>query len=87
MPTTAFSVQLILRPSVPDNVTNFRVFDDDEQIINFLASKDVFKDVAIDDQEHDDQIQKIGTQENQVSKPKENCMPKFVVKLENMFDF
>ena len=37
MPTTAFSVQLLFRPSVPDNVTNFRVFDDEENIINFLA--------------------------------------------------
>jgi len=56
MPTNAFSVQLLFRPSVPDSITNFRVFDDDEQIINFLASKDVFKDVAIDDQEHDERL-------------------------------
>jgi len=56
MPTNAFYVQLLFRPSIPDNITNFRVFDDDEQIINFLASKDVFKDAAIDDQEHDERL-------------------------------
>lgn len=49
MPTTTFSVQLLFRPSMLDNVTNFIVFDDDEQIINFLALKDAFKDVEIDD--------------------------------------
>ena len=32
----AFSVELLFRPSVPDNITNWRVFDDDQQIINFL---------------------------------------------------
>jgi len=26
----AFSVELIFRPSIPDNVTNWRVFDDDQ---------------------------------------------------------
>jgi len=85
--TTSFSVQLLFIPSVPDNITNFRVFDDDEQIINFLASKYVFKDAAIDDEEHDDQIRNVGTQEIQVDKPKKNYMPKSVVKLENLFDF
>ena len=32
----AFSVELLFRPSVPDNITNWRVFDDDQQIISFL---------------------------------------------------
>jgi ribonuclease HI len=35
----AFSVELLFRPSVPDNITNWRVFDDDQQIINFLHMK------------------------------------------------
>ena len=38
-----FSVELIYRPSVPDNITNWRVFEDDEQIINFLHSEETFK--------------------------------------------
>lgn len=57
MPISTFSVQLLFRPSVPDNITNFRVFDDDEQIMNFLASKDVFEDAVIDEQEHKQQLQ------------------------------
>ena len=33
------SIELIFRPSVLDNVTNTRVFDDDEQIINFFTNE------------------------------------------------
>jgi hypothetical protein len=39
-----FSVEFLYRPSVPDNITNWRVFEDDQQIINFLTMKDTFKD-------------------------------------------
>ncbi len=88
--TTAFSVQLLFRPSVPDNVTNFWVFDDDDQIINFISLKDVFKDLAIDDGEHERQILEScmhNVTENTENEPKENCMPWSVVKLENLFDF
>ena len=37
------SVELIYRSSIPDNITNWRVFEDDEQIINFLHAEDKFK--------------------------------------------
>lgn len=87
MPVSAFSVQLLFRPSVPDNITNFRVFDNDEQIVDFLASKDVFKDAAIDDHEHDTRLQEAGTSENPKKTSKTNYMPRSVVKLENLFDF
>ena len=33
-----FSVELIFRPSIPDNVTNWRVFNHDEDILNFVTS-------------------------------------------------
>ena len=45
-----FSVELIYRSLIPDNFTNWRVFEDDEQIINFLHSKDTFKGLVIDDE-------------------------------------
>jgi hypothetical protein len=35
-----FSVELIFRPSIPDNVTNWRVFNDDEDIINFSLQRE-----------------------------------------------
>ena len=40
-------------PSIPDNVTNWKVFYDDQQILGFLTTHDTFKDVAIDEVEHD----------------------------------
>jgi hypothetical protein len=42
MPDT-FSVELLYKPSIPDNITNWRVFEDDQQIINFLHMKDTFR--------------------------------------------
>jgi hypothetical protein len=38
----SFSVELLFRPSVPDNITNWRVFDDDQQIISFLHMEETF---------------------------------------------
>jgi hypothetical protein len=37
-----FSIELLFRPSVPDNITNWRVFDDDQQIISFLHMEEAF---------------------------------------------
>ena len=46
------SIELLFRPSVPDNITNLRVFDDDQQILKFLMNDDIFKGAIIDDEEH-----------------------------------
>ena len=32
-----FSIELLFRPSIPDNITNWWVFNDDSQIISFLT--------------------------------------------------
>ena len=45
-------VELLFRPSVPDMITNLRVFDDDQQIIECLTNDEVFKGSIIDDEEH-----------------------------------
>ena len=45
-----FSVELIYRPSIPNNITNWRVYEDNEQIIKFLHSKDIFKGSVIDNE-------------------------------------
>ena len=52
-----FFVELIYRPSIPDNITNGRVFKDDDQIINFLHSEDTFKGSVIDDEQHESLLQ------------------------------
>ena len=59
MPTNnKCSIELVFRPSVLDNVKNLRVFDGDEQIIDFLTNDETFKDSMIDDEEHQENIQK-----------------------------
>jgi ribonuclease HI len=52
----AFSVELLFRPSIPDNITNCRVFDDDQQIINFLHMEETFQGAVIDEQMHDENL-------------------------------
>ena len=51
-----------------------RVFDDDQQIIDFLTNDETFKDSMIDDEEHQPNIQS------------GNFIPKGVRTLEGMFD-
>ena len=52
----AFSVELLFRPSVPNNITNWRVFDDDQQIINFLHMEETFQGAVIDEHTHDENL-------------------------------
>ena len=47
------SIELLFRPSVPDNITNLRVFDDDQQILECSLNEDTFKGAIIDDEEHE----------------------------------
>lgn len=80
----AFSIELIYRPSMPDNVTNWRVFNDGEQIIKFLTMEDNFKDSMIDEEKHDTEIKKESIKAPRT--PSKNCIPISVVKLEMFYD-
>ena len=71
-----FSVELIFRPSVPENVTNWRVFNHGDNILNFLTSKKSYDDQIIDESDHDLQIKQ---------RLEENSIPKSVVKLEDLY--
>jgi ribonuclease HI len=87
----AFSVELLFRPSIPDNITNWRVFDDDQQIINFLHMEETFQGAVIDEQTHDDNLHDFTVIPN--PKPPEaqsdmvNPIPKSVARLEKFYDF
>jgi ribonuclease HI len=88
---SAFSVELLFQPSIPDNITNWRVFDDDQQIINFLHMEETFQGVMIDEQTHEDNLHDFTVIPN--PKPPEalsdmvNSLPKYVARLENFYDF
>ena len=51
-----FSVELIFRPSILDNIFNWRVFDNDLEVLNFLTNDDTLKDSAIDEVTHDENM-------------------------------
>ena len=42
-----FSVELIFRPSIPDNIFNWRVFDNDTQVLHFLTNERIFKGILV----------------------------------------
>jgi ribonuclease HI len=87
----AFFVELLFRPSIPDNITSWRVFDNDQKIINFLHMEETFQGVVIDEQMHDDNLHDFTVIPNrkypEALSDMVNFIPKFVVRLEKFYDF
>jgi hypothetical protein len=87
-----FTVELLYKPSMPNNISNWKVFEGDEQIIIFLTNQENFKDMAIDDEifqeqlvEIDPRVQRAGTDQS-TDKPRFHTILKGVANLENLFD-
>jgi ribonuclease HI len=86
----AFSIELLFRSSIPDNITNWRVFDDDQQIINFLHMEDTFQGAVIDEGTHDENLRNFMV----ISDPRSSesmsdmvkSIPRSVVRLERFYD-
>jgi hypothetical protein len=87
MPGT-FSVEILYKPSIPDNITNWRVFDNDQRLINFLHFKDTFKDSIIDEGQHDQLVNSDTTDPTQsnFTSGSTNGIPRNVVRLEKLYD-
>jgi hypothetical protein len=82
-----FIVELLYKPSVPNNISNWKVFDGEEQIISFLTNQDNFKNLTIDDEEFQEKLTETSRREGQhVDKPKAHTIPKGIANLENFFD-
>jgi hypothetical protein len=45
-----FTMELLYKPSVPNNISNWKVLEGDEQIIDFLTNQENFNQLAIDDE-------------------------------------
>jgi hypothetical protein len=85
-------VKILYKPSFPNNISNWKVFEGDEQIINFLNNQDNFKDLSIDNEIFQEQsikpnpyVQKTETNQS-TDKPRSHTIPKGVANLENLFD-
>ena len=72
-----FSIHLVFRPSIPDNVKNWRVFNNDADIIDFLTSEGSYEEQIIDEHEHDLKIN---------HKQDQNPIQNYVVKMEDLYD-
>jgi hypothetical protein len=85
-----FSIELLFRSSIPDNITNWRVFDDDQHIINFFHMEDTFQGAIIDEGTHDENLCNFMV----ISDPRSpeltsglvNSIPRSVVRLEKFYD-
>ena len=52
-----FTIEILYKPSILDNITNLHIFNDDQQILHFMANAEVFKDATIDNDEHECSMQ------------------------------
>jgi hypothetical protein len=82
-----FTMDFLYKLSVPNNISNWRVFEGDEQIIKFLTNQYNFKDIVIDDEE----FQELSTETDlrtrrPMDKSKGHMIPKGIANIENLFD-
>jgi ribonuclease HI len=87
----SYEIQVKYRPSLPDNVKFWKVFEDDAELTRFLAVIDEFADLQIDQEnEHDNKVEqpklkrKIAAHE--IVQLSTNRIPKGLVPLERLFD-
>lgn len=78
-----FFVQLIFRPSAPNNITNWSVFKGNAHILHFLHCEYTFKYIVIDEGYHDEEINK-ETPRNDTSHS--NVIAPLVVRMEHLYD-
>ena len=85
-----YPIEVRYRPSVPDNVKQWKVFEHDIEIKMFLELTGEFSNSLID-QEQDDEVEEFeGVAENEIAghkiiELKSNFIPKALVPLERIF--
>jgi hypothetical protein len=90
-PRLVYEVQMKYRPSLPDNVQHWKVFEDDDEVNRFLQVIDEFSEMQIDQEnealEENPQSQlrnKIG--KDSIVQLPSNHIPKGLIPLEKLFD-
>ena len=81
-----FSIELVATLSIPNNIMNFQVFQDDQHILEFIMCNGHFKgkeiDDTLDDKPEGDELK----DEDGILNLKTNTIPKGMVELELIFD-
>ena len=80
-----FEIHVKHRKIVPENQRYWQVFQDDEEINDFLQNKGKFKDTSID-VEYDDGKDDVQINQMEVLQLKDNVIPKCLIPLEELFD-
>ena len=80
-----FEIHVKHRLAVPDNQRYWQVFQDDDEIDEFLQNKGKFKDTSID-VEYDDGDEDMEVNQMEVLQLKDNIIPKGLIPLEELFD-
>lgn len=77
-----YEIEVHHRPAIPENITNWQVFEDDQQVKNFIELKEEFESTQVDQQN-----MLVESKENsEVLQLKSNSIPKGLIPLEKIFD-
>lgn len=74
-----FEIYVKHRPTIPDNQRSWKVFQDDEEIKDFLHGEGKFEEISID-------MEPKGMNQMDVLQLKDNHIPKGLIPLEELFD-
>jgi ribonuclease HI len=90
-PKLKYEVEIKYRPSIPDNVKHWKVFEDDIEIKKFLETVDEFSDMHIDQDQDYEEIPHVDVFMNKIANHHivqlpSNHIPKGLVPLERLFD-
>jgi ribonuclease HI len=98
IPQVKYEIEMRYRPSIPDNIKYWQVFEDDQQIKKFMEVIDEFENTHIDSDDEEESKQMIEGEievtpefsdymvEHKVLQLKNNFIPKGMVPLEQLFD-
>lgn len=77
-----YEIEVLNRLAIPDNITNWQIFEDDQQVKNFIKLKEEFESTQVDQQN-----MLVESKENsEVLQLKNNSIPKGLIPLEKLFD-
>ena len=93
IPQISFEIQVKYRASIPDNIKNWEVFNDDDEIERFMQLVDEFSAMEIDNDNQDEKTENQSQSSllkeiagHKVLELKTNYIPKGLVPLERLFD-
>ena len=82
IPHKKYEVEIRHRIAIPDNITHWQVFEDDQQVKNFIELKEEFENIQVDQQN----MLAESKGNSEFLQLKKNSIPKGLIPLEFFFD-